>query len=59
MLEEDEVLGSQDKLDKGSGVSIWEELVGFLCLVTLPGLRPRPGPRQMTSRGAEMVDLPP
>lgn len=44
MLEAAEAWGSQDKLDKGSGVSIWEDLMGFLHLVALPGLRPGAGP---------------
>lgn len=44
MLEAAKALGSQDKLDKGSCVCIWGELVGFLCPVALPELRPGPGP---------------
>lgn len=41
VLEAAKVKRSQDKLDKGSGISTWEEL---MHLVALPGLRPVPGP---------------
>lgn len=41
MLEAAKVKRSQEKLDKGSGVTTWEEL---MHLVALPGLRPVPGP---------------
>lgn len=44
MLEAAEAWESQDKLDEGSDVSIWEETVGFLSLVAIPGLGPGPGP---------------
>lgn len=44
MLEMAKVWGSQDKLDTDSGISIREELMDVLHLVTLFGFGPGPEP---------------